>query len=273
MTHPSSPDLQRLVDDILASRKYRSLGIPPETVLNLLELELPRYKNTREAVRSVRRILHNVVAPYLGDPEFSAAAARLDEAFRTGSDAAVRSECRAILSSHASTLERLPLLDDFYPRLFQVTGQPASILDLACGLNPFAWRWMGLPASIRYHACDLNQPRIALIQHYFQLEGLPPLAVHRDFLLEPPDEFTDVVFLFKEAHRLEQRQSGCNRPLWQAVQTHWLLVSLPTGSLSGKHNLVEKHRRLVAAALEGLNWPVTEVIFPTEIVFCIEKPV
>jgi hypothetical protein len=51
----------------------------------------------------------------------------------------------------------------------------------------------------------------------------------------------------------------------------WLLVSLPTESLSGKHSLIEGHRRLVYNNISGLDWEVTEVEFPGELVFCIKR--
>ncbi len=130
---------------------------------------------------------------------------------------------------------------------------------------------MGLPNSVSYHAYDLNLPRIELINHFFNLEGLAPLAAHQDILINPPIFDADVAFLFKEAHRLEQRQRGCNRALWQALQVRWLLVSLPTSSLSGKHDLLGKHRRLVEQTCSGQSWTIHEIMFTNEIVFCIDK--
>jgi 16S rRNA (guanine(1405)-N(7))-methyltransferase len=130
---------------------------------------------------------------------------------------------------------------------------------------------MGLPAATRYYAYDLHGPRVELINHYFRLQGLAPLASQADILTDPPQNVVDVALFFKEAHRFEQRQRGCNRAFWQAIPARWLLVSLPTRSLSGKHDKLDQHRRLVYSAIEGLDWPVTEVDFGDEIVFCIRK--
>ena len=60
--------------------------------------------------------------------------------------------------------------------------------------------------------------------------------------------------------------------MWQALKVHYLLVSLPSASLTGRHNLIERQRALVASALEGQDWPVTELLFENEMVFVIEKP-
>ena len=130
---------------------------------------------------------------------------------------------------------------------------------------------MGLPKSTAYHAYDIHLPRVNFINHYFHLQGLAELAEQRDILLNPPQLETDIAFLFKEAHRLEQRQRGCNQALWQAVKARFLLVSLPAHSLTGRRDLADKHRRLVHDTLDGISWPVTEIQVGDELVFCIEK--
>ncbi|MDR3575565.1 MAG: hypothetical protein P4L50_17030 [Anaerolineaceae bacterium] len=264
-------DLDSLIDAILQSRKYRDLGIPTKTVRDLLEQELPRYRTQKEAVEVVRKKLHNIIAPYLGDPDYPAAAKQLDEAFASQDPSAIRQICSRILEMHASSKERMPILDGFYERLFSLTGKPTSILDLACGLNPFALPWMGLPAGVRYYAYDLHQPRLDLINHFFSLNSMQPFGIKQDILVDPPQVEAQVALFFKEAHRFDQRQHGCNRKLWCALHVRYLLVSLPTNSLSGRHNLVERQRQLVYATLAGLPWQVSEILFDSELVFCIDR--
>lgn len=263
--------LDELVDDILSTRKYRDLGIPTETLRDLLVRELPRHRSAKDAVKAVRKKLHNIVADYLGDPDYPAASFALEAAFQSGDLSQVKAACAAVLDTHASTRERLSILADFYPRLFALTGQPQVVLDLACGLHPLGFPWMGLPLSVQYHAYDIHAPRVDFINHYFVLQGLPPLAVHQDILMTPPQIEGDVAFFFKEAHRFEQRQHGCNLLFWQALKVRWLLVSLPPASLTGRHSLVDGHRQLVKQAIAGQPWRVTEILFENELVFCIDK--
>lgn len=270
-TELSDTALEAEVNALLSSRKYRGLGIPPETVRSLLAQELSRRRSFREAVQSVREKLHNIVAPYLGDPDPAAALASLDAALAENTPQALQTACREILAAHASTRERLPILEQFYAGIFAVTGRPRVICDLACGLNPLAFPWMGLPASVEYHAYDLNQPRVDLLNQCLPRLGLAPLAEARDILLTPPEIVADVAFFFKEAHRFEQRQHGCNRPFFESIHARWLAVSLPTANLTGSRSLLEGHRLLVYNALEGQPWPVTEVLFENEIVFLIDK--
>jgi len=269
--HPvPNAELETYIHEIQSSRKYRELNLPEETLRDLLEQELGRHRSSKDALKSVRQKLHNIVAPYLGDPDYAAAARQLDEAFASGDPQQVKAVSRSILEVHASTRERLPALDQFYARLWAVTGVPHTLLDLACGLHPFGFPWMGLADSTRYYAYDIHQPRVELINHYFCLQGLAPLAVSQDILVSPPQVEADVALFFKEAHRFEQRQHGCNRAFWQTLKTQWLLVSLPMESLTRRHSLEAGHRRLVYNNLEGLGWPVTEVECEGELVFCIQ---
>jgi 16S rRNA (guanine(1405)-N(7))-methyltransferase len=268
----SDPEFtEKLIADLQSSRKYRTLDLPRATLLDLVEQARFQTDDPRELDHIVREKLHHLVAPYLGDPDYSECQHELDIAYATHDPEQIKSACQKILSVHASTRERLPILPYFYERLFACTGQPHVILDLACALNPFALPWMGLAADTRYYACDLHQPRLDAINHLFVLNGMQPLAIHQDILVNPPAIEADVAFFFKEAHRFEQRRKGCNREFWQQIHARHLLVSLPTQNLTGTHPKTDQHRRLVMESIAGLPWRVQEIEFENEIVFCIEK--
>ncbi len=270
---PDLPEglLQELLREVRASRKYRALDLPEETLRDLLSRALERHSNPKAALQSVREKLHNIVAPYLGDPDYARAADELRDAFNDGSPKGVRAACLRLLQSHASTRERIPLLADFYSRLWQVSGPPSALLDLACGLNPFSLPWMDLSPQTRYYAYDIHGPRVALINQFFQLAGQTGRAYLQDILIRPPEVEADAALFFKEAHRFEQRQRGCNLPFWQALRVRWLFVSLPAASLSGRRDLTERQRRLIQTILKDTGWPVTEIRFNNELVFCIQK--
>jgi len=271
MPHPSDDPYQTWISQIRTSKKYREVDLPEETVRSLFEQEMPRHRNPKDALQAVREKLHNIVAPYLGDPDYTLMAKELEEAFADGDPKMVKFICAQILAAHASTRERMDILEEFYRRIFATIGRPARILDVACGLNPFAFPWMGLSNMVEYNASDLHHPRVELINHYFRLQGLQPLARVQDVLVRPPEETAEVAFLFKEAHRIEQRQKGANLPLWQALKVRYILVSLPLESLSGKHNLMERQRHLVQQVTQGQPWHVSEMIFKNEIIFVVDK--
>jgi 16S rRNA (guanine(1405)-N(7))-methyltransferase len=269
---PKALNTQQLTEKILNSRKYRASGLNPHTIEDLIRQEAPHHPSQKALLKSVRRKLHNIVAPYLGEPDYPALLARLATLpYSALDDPQLRSLCRDVLSQHASTAERNPYLSRFYERLFQATGKPESILDLACGLHPTAFPWMGLPVTTRYQAYDIRQPRIDFINQFFIKLGLAPLAYNQDILVSPPSDTADLGIFFKEAHRFEKRQPGCNRAFWASLKVHTLAVSLPTQNLSGTHTLLDQHRDLVYANLPD-HKNVSELLFDDEIVFIITKP-
>ena len=66
--------------------------------------------------------------------------------------------------------------DNFYQTIFHQTGLPSSLHDLACGLHPLSFPWMGLPLTTLYYAYDIIQPRIDFINHFFSKIGISPMA-------------------------------------------------------------------------------------------------
>jgi 16S rRNA (guanine(1405)-N(7))-methyltransferase len=266
-------DIEAAVGKVLSAPKYRNLGIPEDTIRSLYEVVLAdaNVKNQKEAEKLVRRKLHNIMATYLGDPDYPELEKQLEAVFAKDDPDSVKTLCREQLLIHASTAERIPLLNTFYQQIFSVTGIPSCIMDLACALHPLSFPWMGLPNSVEYHAYDIHQPRVSMLNHFFELQGMRPLVEVRDILVDPPQLEADVAFFFKEAHRFEKREPGCNRAFFKALKVRFLVVSLPTMSLHGNHDLLETHRKLVYRAIDRLDWPVTEILFNNEIVFCIEK--
>ncbi|HWR65852.1 MAG TPA: hypothetical protein VN364_07010, partial [Bellilinea sp.] len=244
--------LARLNREIQTSYKYRGLDLPLETLHDLLTMEMAKGRSGNTALQAVREKLHNIVAPYLGDPDYTAAHGTLDAAVNSGDPENIKAWCREMMESHASTRERIPQLETFYEELWALTGCPESILDLACALHPFGLPWMNLPAITRYYAYDLHAPRITLINRFLVAMGHEALARVQDILVNPPEVEADVALFFKEAHRFEQRQKGCNRPFFEALRVRWLLVSLPAADLSGHHSLVERQRNLMDSILTGL---------------------
>ncbi|MEW6504443.1 MAG: hypothetical protein AB1457_10825 [Chloroflexota bacterium] len=267
----SEDEIRDWIGKLRTSRKYRSLDLPESLLRDVILGELSRHNRPDEALKAVREKLHNIVAPYLGDPDYSLAQTALRAAFTSGNPQSIRDFCLSMLASHASTRERIPLLGEFYSRLWQITGIPQTILDLACGMQPFALPWMDLPASIRYFAYDLHHPRIELIHQFFQLSGCSCKAIHEDILVNPPQIEADVALFFKEAHRFEQRRRGACLPFFQSLRVRWLLVSLPISSLKGTRNLEDRQRRLMQSILAGQAWEVEEIRFDNELVFCIQK--
>jgi 16S rRNA (guanine(1405)-N(7))-methyltransferase len=258
-----------LVTAVKQSKKYGDTS--EETIRELAVEALRRHKKPKTALKSVRTQLHSIMAPYLGDPDYEAAQDELTAVFATHDPQAIKATCHNLLTTHLSTRERLPLLDTFYQEIFAVTGKPSSLLDIACGLNPLAFPWMDLPASTQFHAYDIHEPRIDFLNHYFTLQGLEPLAKLQDVALQFPQEQADVALFLKEMPRFARNYGNLGRPLLEALNVKWLVISYPSISTHGGRNLTDRYRDFMAQLIDGRTWPVTEILFEGELVFCIEK--
>ena len=262
-----------LAERLASSRKYRQLELPRATLIDLVNKAAETHHSLKEVEDVVRRKLHNLVAPYLGDPDYEDLRALIPNLPASLDAPEVKEFCLRVLNHHSSTRERIPILGEFYQRIFAHTGTPSILLDLACGLNPFALPWMNLPPSAQYLAYDLHLPRVRLIDTFFRFFGQPGVAIQQGILVQPPQTQADVIFFFKEAHRFEQRESGATRKFLEGLQATYILLSLPTETLTGRRSMLEQDRALVAFACAGKPWQVEELLFPTEIVFSIRKTV
>jgi 16S rRNA (guanine(1405)-N(7))-methyltransferase len=258
-----------LVTAVKQSKKYGDTS--EETIRELATEALRRYKKPKQALKHVRGQLHSIMAPYLGDPDYEAAKEALTAVFATNDPVQIKATCYDLLTTHLSTRERLPLLDTFYQEIFAVTGKPDSLLDLACGLNPLAFPWMDLPASTQFYAYDIHEPRVDFLNHYFQLEGLAPLAKLQDIALQFPQEPADMALFLKEMPRFARNYGNLGRPLLEALNVRWLVISFPSISTHGGRNLTDRYRDFMFQLIDGLPWQATEILFDGELVFCIEK--
>ncbi len=262
--------VQAVVAAVKQSKKYRDTG--EETIRQLAVEAVQEHKKAKPAEKAVRRRLHSIMAPYLGDPDYTAAGQLLTDVFVAGDEATIRAACRDLMYTHLSTRERLPILDIFYRDIFAVTGPPRRLLDIACGLNPLAFPWMGLAAAgTDFIAYDIHEPRVDFLNHYFILQGLPPLAYVKDVAVGAPGEAGDVALFLKEMPRFERNYPGHGRALLAALECRWLVVSFPTISTHGGRNLTNRYREFFYQLIDGAGWPVTELLFDTELVFCAEK--
>jgi 16S rRNA (guanine(1405)-N(7))-methyltransferase len=264
-------DVESIVATIKQSKKYRDTH--EETIRELAIVALSRHRRPKDATKAVRKRLHSIMAPYLGDPDYEAVSAALATAFAAGDTEQIEKVCHDALYSHLSTRERLPIMEDFYRQIFQVTGTPGRLLDIACGLNPLAFPWMSLPDSTEYVAYDIHEPRISFINNYFHLQGLLQLARVQDVALHFPQEKADAALFLKEMPRFERNYPGTGRNFLKALRVKFLVISFPTISTHGGRNLTGRYREFFRKLTDGFNWQITELMFEGEMVFIAEKPI
>ena len=263
------------IDAIVAQlgglKKYREVGVHEDTIRDIVRAELAHHKKQGEAVKSARRNVLEFLANDLGDPYSAAQAQALTRAFALGDRPAIRDICIRAMRAHLSTRERLPLLDDFYARIFAVTGRPRVLLDVACALNPLAFDWMDLPEGAVFHGYDIHRQRVDFLNHYFNLAGIAGGVHFQDVLVDPPTEAGDVALLLKEVARLEKRQRGVVLPLLDALPVRYIVASLPAQNRGGSRDLSDNYRDLFYRIIGDRPWPVTEIPFENELVFVLDK--
>jgi 16S rRNA (guanine(1405)-N(7))-methyltransferase len=246
---------------IADSRRYRA--VDPAIVRRLAVEELQRARSTDDAIKRVKRRLHQAVGAYRPNgharPERDLerlTAARLDT-----SGGELRTVCRDFLARHASTRERLPYLDRFYAGVWDAMGgAPASLVDLGCGLAPVALPWMGLSPSARYVAIDADAAAIALVDGFLSLVGQPHAAEVRDLAAPLNANPADVALLLKLVPILDRQHPDAAIRLIQGLSVGHLVISFPVRSLGGRQRgMVATYRRRLDALVFALGPRVREV--------------
>ena len=262
-------ELDQIAQRIANSKKYRPMKIPRETILDLLQIELAKHSKKAEAIKIAKAKLHNITAPYLDELDYTKAAQELEQVFSNMDRKSIEDICIQFLQAHHSTNERIPYMKEFYAYISNKIGNSCSILDLACGLNPFVIPLVEFPSSISYFAYDIHTPRIELINNFFFGLGIHGIAETRDILIQPPLQKATAAFLFKEAHRMEKRRNDASRDLLRSLNVDHLFISLPNHSLNGKYDLRDRMRRLTINSIRGLGSILEIEDFPSETLFYI----
>ena len=265
---PSESDLAAVVSAVASSRKYRTLC--PDTLRRIAAQELPKHGSIKAAVKATKRRLHQVYAAFETDIDYGELFRELQAAHEVGSEVDFREACRDGLARHSSTRERLSILDKFYAEIWRHTGQPSSVLDLGCGLNPLALPWMGLPENTPYIPLDIDAERVRFLNRYLLLVGRPPLARCQDLLIQPPEDQTDVALLLKTAASLERQEEGATVQLIEHLRASFVVASFAVQSLTGREKgMVEHYRGQFTSWIADRQWQAQELLLETELVFVV----
>ncbi|MFQ3663648.1 MAG: 16S rRNA methyltransferase [Chloroflexaceae bacterium] len=266
---PEPDDLERLVARILASGKYRALN--PAVVRAIGARELAARGSLKAAIRATRGRLHQIAGAFLErTPPYAAWLAALGEA--AGDRERLRAICLEALRQHASTRERLPDLEQFYPAIFAALPPISSVMDLACGLNPLAAPWMPLAPGTRYLACDVYTDLNAFLATALPLLGLSGVSSVCDLSNAAPPWRADVALLLKTLPLLEHMRRGAGPELLRRIDALYLVVSFPTRSLGGRNvGMAATYGAQMRAIAASAGWPLRQLEFASEIVFVVRK--
>ena len=256
--------LDKLVDSILNAAKYRHIS--PDLVRRIGERELEVRRNMKAAVKATKNKLHQVGGAYFeAKVDYEASLNLLHE---TDNRPAV---LRQLMRHHASTRERLPILDDFYRTIFAHLPPIHSLIDIACGLNPLAIPWMLIPPDAEYLAYDVYGDMIAFLNGFIKLIGIKGQAEMRDVIGHPPTEPADLILILKTLPCLEQVDKLAAQRLLDKVNGRYLLITYPAQSLGGRRkNMVAHYTAHFHNLAQGRNWQFQQFEFETELAFLVQ---
>jgi 16S rRNA (guanine(1405)-N(7))-methyltransferase len=260
----------QVVESLARGGRYNQ--VDETLVRRLARIELSKRAGLKDVVKAVKNKLHQVGGAYQEEnPDYNswltdlAAAKGLDpEQFRL-------TLCR-MMEHHASTRERLPLLDEFYATCLAGLPSIHSVLDIACGLNPLSIPWMGLADGAQYLAVDIYQDMISFLNGVLALMPVVGRAATCDVISACPAQPADLALALKTIPCLEQIDKNAGERLLSSIQAKVMLVSFPLRSLGGRNVGMaanyEKRFLLIAA---NKHWEIERFVFKNELVFRIVR--
>lgn len=173
----------------------------------------------------------------------------------------------AVLASHRSTKERLDHYPDLYSALF-MGKNPEVILDLACGLNPCSYEYLGCKPV--YYAFDVSPQLIEFVNEFFRQKGIVGEANSADVTQLTEFPAADTVFLFKAMDVLERIRYGHGEKLLEMLGNRRVVVSFATATISGTREIGKSKRTWVERWAQANGRSIRTHEIPGELFYIIE---
>jgi 16S rRNA (guanine(1405)-N(7))-methyltransferase len=305
----SQPDnIDDLIQAVRSSQKYAAIDAAMIRAIGLRELAARR--SLKEAIKATKNKLHQVAGAYFEgrlpydewlelletavaddrrpttddrrptkgeeprttDDRRPTTEEALSNSVLSTQSSALSRACREMMRHHASTRERLPILDRFYATTLASIAPVRSVIDLACGLNPLALPWMPLAPDASYYACDIYADMIAFLNGFFAISGVRGQARICDLAAGAPGEPADLALVLKALPPLEQQAKHAGRNLLRGLNARYILVSFPAHSLGGRaRGMAENYEQRFRALADAEGWPIERFMFATELAFLVSK--
>ncbi len=262
-------EIEEVVAKVQSARKYRYLC--RDTIARVASWAVVRSRSPKDAAKRTKRKLHQIFGAYLPQLDFEAAR-RLLRQIPQGTDLErAKPVCLTIMRQHTSTRERLEILGDLYASVFRITGTPNRVIDLGCGLHPFALPWMNLPTDAEYCAWEIDERIVDLVSRFFSLLGFAGSAHCKDILVIKQEKPADVVFMLKMLPCLEQQDKGCTTRLLAAIDASFVVASFPVRSIGGSDKGMRAHyTKVMEQSLGKSGYPFAKLPYREEVFFVID---
>lgn len=262
--------LDELVAEVRKSAKYAHIS--ESLIREIGAAELRKRASKKEAIKATKNKLHQAGGMFAEEKANYDDWLSLVETRRGAALHDRQIALMSIMSHHASTRERLPILDTFYATIFAGLPPIHSVLDVACGLNPLAIPWMNLAPAATYHAVDIYEDMMRFLGEAMNMLGVRGKAETRDVIHDCPTERVDVALVLKAVPCLEQIDKRAGAILLNTINAQHIVVSYPTRTVGGRAiGMRATYEAHFNALVAGRNWPVARFEFENELVFRIDK--
>ncbi len=272
MKTDTQEEITDVVRAVLRSPKYRCVA--EDLIRNIGSQELRRRRSLKEAIKATKNRLHQVGGAYfLGRPQYESWLEELKAAKHAADMNLFRQTCADIMSNHASTRERLKIIDQFHERIFSCVPSVRSIIDLACGLHPLSIPWMPLAPGTEYYAYDAYEDLIRFINGFLALTITKGCAEARDVTQHQPSVEADLALILNTLPCLEHIDRSAGLKIVENIRAKYLAFSFPAKSLGGtEKNMKNFYEERFSRLVDKREWTIRKLDFETELVILINKP-
>ena len=258
---------EQLLDKLLHSKKYQDICL--DTVRRIFNECLVKYKKPKDAEKAAREQLHGITGAFLTREEAGRCCVDMQSWLTGGRQDA---DLQHMLERHASTRERLPIsrMDETYASIFEIAGRPASVLDLACGLNPIYLAARG----INVVGTDISGQAVDTLNAFGKVAGAPVSAICADLLCESaiPKQRFDMALLFKILPLLDRQKSGAAMDVMRRINAEYIVVSFPTRTLGGRNvGMEENYSRWMEEHMPGNREVADRFITENELYYILKE--
>ncbi|MEK6894420.1 MAG: hypothetical protein AABX10_03070 [Nanoarchaeota archaeon] len=241
--------------------KFELKSLPDTLVISTLESYLLKNKikdtHSEKAQKIIIKEVREELRKYTGQYASKSNIKNRSEFIKSG-------DINELLLQHSSTRERV----DDYPLVRNMIRalNPQSILDLGCGINPIALAKPG----IKYHAYDINEYDLEIVNEFFKVNGIHGDVHHKDIREEPTFPDVDLCIIFKVLDILGDRRIGITRDLLKKINAKHFIISFATRTLTGK-KMNSPYRRWFENILKALKYDYKITRTNQELFYLIKK--
>jgi hypothetical protein len=183
-----------------------------------------------------------------------------------------------MLTTNRSTRERLDDYEEFYDKLFKMTGKPKSIIDLGSGINPVSCAYyLDKNEKITYHAYEIDERDVDFLNQFFKIVASEVNGKAEILNLGKIENIkslpsADICFMFKLVDVIEKNGHKYSEEVIKVLieKVKFIVLSFPTITVSGKP-MKFADRGWIERLLDRINLKYEKFVITNEIFYVISK--